>query len=211
MAKEWILNSVMNRFQLNYTRNVGSTSENIRECSPQSQKEWQKFYYKNVRYKQHIDELGEKLYAKIIDNIIPEIESISEEDCKNYIRQLVIDRTYAGYEREIEAIYEILQKDIPANNIEQAPDEWDRKYNVDYYILVGKKYIGLQVKPVKTGFQLPQIFKEYRIQADSHVAFTEKYSGKVFYVFSSKENNKPFIVNKKVVAEIKKEIKRLKS
>ncbi len=30
MAKEWILNSAMNRFQLNFKRNVGATSESIR-------------------------------------------------------------------------------------------------------------------------------------------------------------------------------------
>ena len=30
MAKEWILNSAMNRFQLNFKRNVGPTSESIR-------------------------------------------------------------------------------------------------------------------------------------------------------------------------------------
>lgn len=29
MAKEWILNSVMNRFQLNFKKNVGPTSESI--------------------------------------------------------------------------------------------------------------------------------------------------------------------------------------
>lgn len=32
MAKEWILNSAMNRFQLNFKRNVGPTSESIRQC-----------------------------------------------------------------------------------------------------------------------------------------------------------------------------------
>ena len=34
MPKEWILNSAMNRFQLNYKRNVGATSQSIRECEP---------------------------------------------------------------------------------------------------------------------------------------------------------------------------------
>ena len=48
MAKEWILNSVMNRFQLNFKRNVGPTSESIRECAPKTIDEWQKFYYSKV-------------------------------------------------------------------------------------------------------------------------------------------------------------------
>ena len=36
MAKEWILNSATNRFQLNFKRNVGAVSEEIRKCSPKS-------------------------------------------------------------------------------------------------------------------------------------------------------------------------------
>ena len=36
MAKEWILNSAMNRFQLNFKRNVGPTSESIRQCAPKT-------------------------------------------------------------------------------------------------------------------------------------------------------------------------------
>lgn len=30
MAKEWVLNSATNRFQLNFKRNIGATSEAIR-------------------------------------------------------------------------------------------------------------------------------------------------------------------------------------
>lgn len=30
MAKEWILNSATNRFQLNYSRNVGKVAEEIK-------------------------------------------------------------------------------------------------------------------------------------------------------------------------------------
>ena len=40
MPKEWILNNVMNRFQLNFKRNVGPTSENIRKCEPKTIDEW---------------------------------------------------------------------------------------------------------------------------------------------------------------------------
>lgn len=36
MTKEWILNNAMNRFQLNFKRNVGPTSESIRQCAPKT-------------------------------------------------------------------------------------------------------------------------------------------------------------------------------
>ncbi|HQI39392.1 MAG TPA: MjaI family restriction endonuclease [Spirochaetota bacterium] len=46
MAKEWILNSVMNRFQLNFKRNVVPTSESIRKCAPKTIDEWREYYFK---------------------------------------------------------------------------------------------------------------------------------------------------------------------
>lgn len=61
MAKEWILNSAMNRFQLNFKRNVGPTSESIRKCSPKTVDEWRTYYFTNVKSKEHIEELGKKL------------------------------------------------------------------------------------------------------------------------------------------------------
>lgn len=61
MAKEWILNSVMNRFQLNYKRNVGAVSEEIRKCSPRTVQAWQKHYFAKVCTKEHLESLGRKL------------------------------------------------------------------------------------------------------------------------------------------------------
>ena len=52
MAKEWILNSAMNRYQLNFKRNVGATSESIRQCAPKNMEEWKNYYYSNVRSEQ---------------------------------------------------------------------------------------------------------------------------------------------------------------
>ncbi len=64
MAKEWILNSAMNRFQFNFSRNVGKVSEEIRKCSPKTLEEWKQYYLKNVRKKEHIEELGRRLFVK---------------------------------------------------------------------------------------------------------------------------------------------------
>ena len=45
----------------------------------------------------------------------------------------------------------------------------------------------------------------------THEKFTEKYGGKVFYVFSIKgENGKKTLENPEVIVEIKKRIKRIK-
>ena len=165
MAKEWILNSATNRFKLNFKKNVGSTSESIRKCSPKTMKEWEEYYYKNVRSKEYIEELGKKLYIKISEVLQAEIEEITEQDCIDYIKQLVIDRTFDGYQTEIKTIYGQLQKEMPFDyKIEPACDEWDRLYNVDFYIKVNQSYIGLQIKPANENIQLFEIFKEKSIQ-----------------------------------------------
>jgi len=211
MAKEWILNSAMNRFQLNFKRNVGATSESIRKCAPRTLEEWREYYFKNIKPEEHIVELGKKLYVKITEVIQAEVAEVTEEDCINYMKQLVIDRTYDGYRTEIDTVYGQLEQ-LLGVKIEPAPDEWDRLYNVDFYIKAGEHFIGLQIKPITFSggtVQLPEIFKEKSIQEKSHLKFTEKYGGKVFYVYSYKGGDKKEIYNGDVIDEIMSEIARL--
>ena len=210
MAKEWILNSAMNRFQLNFKRNVGAVSEAIRRCSPKNVEEWRTYYYSNVRSEKQIEELGRRLYTKISEVLRCEIEHITETDCVNYMKEVVIERTYDGYTTEIETVYGELRKIL---NIEilPAPDEWDRLFNVDFFIEISNRYVGLQIKPVPRGLQLPEIYKEYGIQEETHKKFTEVFGGKVFYLFSSKmPSGKKEIVNRNVIDDIKLEISRLR-
>jgi hypothetical protein len=124
--------------------------------------------------------------------------------------QMVIDHTYDGYVTEIQTIYGQLQQILNVK-IEPAPDEWDRLFNVDFFIQINDKYIGLQIKPVNSGIQLPEIFKEYNLQENTHEKFTEVFGGKVFYLFSEKVGNGKEIKNKEVIEYIKNEIERLKN
>jgi len=208
MAKEWILNSATNRFQLNFSRNVGRVSEEIRKCSPKTLQDWETYYYNNVYPKERLVSLGRKLYVKITEVLVAEINNISEEDCINFIIDLVIKRTFDGYMTEKTTIYEQLQ-DTLGVKIEPAPDEWDRLFNVDFFIKIGPKYIGIQIKPVASMAYIPEIFKERALQLKTHEKFTQKYGGKVFYVISMKVGDKKKIYNTDAIDEIKAEIKRL--
>lgn len=210
MAKEWILNSATNRFQLNFKRNVGATSEAIRKCEPKTLEEWQDYYFSNVKSEEHIVELGKKLYVKISEVLVSEINEIDEDDCINYIKELVIDRTFDGYVREIKTIYEQLGSELNVK-ICPAPDEWDRLFNVDFFIKIGGKYIGLQIKPVSQVSSIPEIFKEKEIQQKTHIEFSKQYGGRVFYIYSCKKGDKKIIVNTEVIDEIRQEIEKLKN
>lgn len=207
MAKEWILNTTTNRFQLNYKKNVGAVVEAIRKCSPRNLEEWENYYFNNIKSKEHIKTLGKTLYIKITEVVQSEILEITEQDCINYMFQLVINRTFDGYETEIQTIYGQLES-ILKIKIYAAPDEWDRKFNIDFYIEINKKYIGLQIKPINNS-QMPEIFKEKQIQLETHKKFTKQFGGKVFYIYSIKRKNKKEIYNTEVINEIKAEIYRL--
>ena len=187
---------------------VEGTSELIRKCAPKSFEDWEDYYFKNVRTKGHIEDLGRKLHIKITEVISAEVDEITEEDCIEYMFNMVIDRTFDGYMTEIKTIYGQLEQ-ILKMNIQPAPDEWDRLYNVDFFIKIRDKYIGLQIKPAGDVSHIPQIFKEHSIQEATHKKFTEKYGGKVFYVISIKEGGKKEIHNIEVITEIEREIKRL--
>ena len=208
MPKEWILNQANMRWGLTKKTRVGPVSELIRKCSPKSIKEWESYYFKNVYSKQHLEELGRRLYIKITEVCQAEIENIEEEDCINFITNLVINRTYDGYQSEIQTIYGQLQEALGVK-VEPAPDEWDRGYNVDFFIKVKDRYIGLQIKPAGYAY-IPQIINELEFQKRTHKKFTDKYGGKVFYIISVKEGKKKIIYNPEVIEEIRNEIERLK-
>lgn len=196
------------RWGLTKKNKVGPVSELIRTRSPRTLKEWEDFYYKSAYPKEHLEELGRRLYIKITEVCQKEIEEITEDDCISFITNLVINRTFDGYQSEIQTIYGQLEQELGVK-IEPAPDEWDRRYNVDFYIKAGDKYIGLQIKPAGYAY-IPQIINELKFQKTTHQRFTEKYGGRVFYVISIKEGKTKVIYNTEVMEEIKQEIKRLK-
>ena len=157
--------------------------------------------------REYVTELRRKLCIKITEQISAEVEDITEEDCIGHVYKGVIGRTHDGYPPEIQTIYGQLQRALGVE-VEPAPDEWDRLYNVDFFIEISGEYIGLQIKP--TTFK--HTFEDYKwkeMQEISHRKFQEKFGGQVFTVFSVKEGNKKVIHNPEVIEEIRKEIERL--
>ena len=209
MPKEWILNQANMRWGLNKKNRVGAVSDEIRKCSPKLLKDWEDYYYKNVYPKEHLNNLGRTLYVKISEVCRAEIESVTEQDCIDFVINLVINRTFDGYQSEIQTIYGQLQQ-ILGVKIEPAPDEWDRGYNVDFFIRVKGKYIGLQIKPAGYAY-IPQIINELEFQKRTHQKFSEKYGGKVFYIISMEKEKKKVIHNLEVIEGIKKEMVRLEN
>ena len=220
MAKEWILNMATNRWGLNKKDRVGPVSEWIRECAPKAIDEWKIYYFDKLRVflqkkdiplepSDYLEDLGKKLYTKITEVIRAEIDEVSEEDCIDYIYNLVINRTFEGYRNEVDTVYKKLRIELNVE-IKPAPDEWDRLYNVDFYIEVGGKYLGLQIKPITYDKQTPEVYKWKERLSRTHRDFEEKFGGKVFTIFSIKRGDKKEIHNQEVISEIKEFIGRLR-
>ena len=220
MAKEWIsgsdgknlkfkretlLNYGMNRWGLNKAHSVGPTSKLIRTCSPKSFEEWETYYFENAVQKkkegirvtrEFITDLGRKLYVKVSEVVQNELESIEEDECIDYAYNLVLNRTYEGYMTEITTVYGQLESELGVK-IQPAPDEWDRSYNVDFFIQVEDKSVS--------GLALDH-YQWEQMHEVNHGKFKEKYGGKVFFVYSRRKDKKTKIDNPDIISAIMCEI-----
>ena len=215
--KERVLNYACQTYQLSRPNKVGAVMKLIRECQPSSFEEWESWYFSHAYTAaknpikitaETLRELGERLYAKIIEVVIPEWESafreLTEEDCIDYIYNLTINRTYDGYLREKSVIYDGLAKIFPDIVFEESETELDHAGDVDYIANVGSKALGIQIKPITASANFGSYSLTERMKA-SFESFKEQYGGKVFIVYSLDGE----IANKEVIEQIKEEISRL--
>lgn len=216
--KERVLNYACQTYQLSRPNKVGAVMALIRECQPQTIQEWEQWYFENAKTDgknslkithESLNELGERLYDKITEVVIPEWEEafkqLTKQDCIDYIYNLTINRTYDGYLREKSVINDGLAKLFPELTFEETDPELDHAGDIDYIAKIGDKAIGIQIKPITAKANFGSYSLTERMKA-SFADFTEKFGGKVFIVFSLDKE----IANKEVVKEIRKEIERLK-
>lgn len=219
--KEHVLNYACQLYQLSRPNKVGAVMALIRECQPASLEEWEKWYFENAYTAtkdpmkatkvtlESLEELGERLYNKIHEFVIPEWEEafrqLTLQDCKDYVYNVTINRTYDGYIREKSVVNDNLAKIFKDVTFEESNPELDHAGDIDYVAKVGKYQFGIQIKPVTANANFGGYSLSERMKA-SFDDFTEKYGGKVFIVFSQEE----VIANKDVIDQIATEIERLK-
>ena len=215
--KEKVLNYACQTYQLSRPNKVGTVMALIRECQPKSFEEWQKWYFKNANTdgktqskitKESLEELGERLYVKIKEIVIPEwteaFNQLTSQDCVDYIFNLTINRTYDGFIREKSVIEDNLAKEFPNVKFVESDPELDHAGDIDYLGWVDKKAFGIQIKPVTAKANFGNYSATERMRA-SFSDFTKKFGGQVFIVFSIDDK----IKNEEVIGQIASEIKRL--
>lgn len=221
-TKEKVLNYASNTYQLTRPRKVGAVMALIRECQPQAIEEWEEYYFEKaytatkepIKVTQELlDELGERLYAKITEVVIPEwtkaFEDLTLDDCKEYIYQVTIVRTYDGFLLEKSVVNDGLAKSFPEVEFEESDAELDHAGDIDYIGRVGRYAFGIQIKPITASANFGNYKVTDRMAASFH-SFEEEFGGKVFVIFSTRTGSKKSIVNKEILNEIKIEIERLK-
>lgn len=215
--KEKVLNYSTQTYQLSRPNKVGAVMALIRECQPNSFQEWENWYFENASTdgktptkitKESLEELGERLYIKIREIVIPEwteaFNQLTLQDCIDYIYNLTINRTYDGFIREKSVIEYNLAKAFPNVKFVESDPELDHAGDIDYLGWVGDKAFGIQIKPVTAKANFGNYSATERMKA-SFNDFTQKFGGRVFIVFSVDDK----IKNEEVIEQIANEIVRL--
>jgi hypothetical protein len=216
--KEKVLNYANQTYQLSRPNKVGTVMALIRECQPKTIEKWEKWYFEKAYTKgknpakitqDTLVELGERLYIKITEIVIPEwkeaFNQLTLQDCIEYIYNLTINRTFDGFYREKSVVTGTLEKKFLDVRFVESEPELDHAGDVDYLGYVGNKAFGIQIKPVTAKANFGNYSPSERMRA-SFREFELKYGGKVFIIFSVDDEVK----NIEVLEAIEKEIVRLK-
>lgn len=215
--KEKVLNYATQTYQLSRPNKVGAVMALIRECQPKTIEQWERWYFENASTdgktptkitKESLEELGERLYVKIKEIVIPEwteaFNQLTLQDCIDYIYNLTINRTFDGFIREKSVIEDNLAKTFANVKFEESDPQLDHAGDIDYLGWVGRKAFGIQIKPVTAKANFGNYSATERMKA-SFDDFTRKFGGRVFIIFSVDDK----IKNEEVIDRIAEEIKRL--
>ncbi len=217
--KEKVLNYACQAYQLSRPNKVGTVMALIRECQPKTIEEWEQWYFENAHTsekqpvkitQESIAELGQRLHCKITQTVIPEwkeaFNSLTLQDCIDYIHNLTINRTFDGFVREKSVVYDVLAKRFPSVRFEESPPELDHSGDVDFLGYVGEKAFGLQIKPVTARSNFGNYSVSERMKS-GFAHFEADFGGKVFIVFSLDGE----VGNETVLTQIEDEIQKLKT
>jgi hypothetical protein len=164
-----MLNFAMNTGRYNDTRKLGNVMSIIRKQMPKSIREWESYYFSNVRSRDYVRRLAGQMATRY---------ALPVTDCADYMRDVIIRRTYDGYVHEVMALA-ILKREVNPF-IQFAPDEWDARYFIDFYFVdADGLYVGIQLKPesfVTGGYR-------HKVDFDARMdAVRKRYCARTFVV-----------------------------
>lgn len=209
MGKEYHLNAAVNRFGFNKKKYVGNLNELISRAAPLELTQWAEFYTTEVHSAEEISNIGKELFNRIQTVIVPEIQSITEEDCQQYLQDLVIDKTFEGHRTR----FEILQNDLlrlTGKQFSFLPDhreDWRfRTYRIDYYHLDTDRdlLVGMKACPYSMATsQDPAVRRALKEIQETHREAEEKKAGHFFILYYTGTSTNYRIQNPEMLDEIR--------
>ncbi len=216
MGKQIHLNAATNRFQLNQKKAVGDVSVLISMASPYTEKDWEEYYFSHSKSRKEVEDLGSRLFTRIQDTILPEIKSISEQDCKDYIKDLLIKKTFEGRKARYQILYGQLFgetgksfKFLPndANEWPKNAEDWRiRTFHIDYfhYDVDADLLIGIKVCPQSMALSSdPTVVQARRGIEQTHHEWEQKEAGRFFILYYVGDKDQARIINTEVLLEIR--------
>jgi len=117
-----------------------------------------------------LNELGERLYEKITEVVIPEwmeaFKQITKQDCYDYVYEVTVPRTFDGFLTEKSVINDFLAQKFPEVVFEESDSDLDHSGDIDYIGKVGGKAFGVQIKPVTANSSFGNYNLSERMQAN---------------------------------------------
>lgn len=199
---EFILNKTAVDHHLTRPSKVGPTIELLYEYNPKSMSEWAHiFYEKSVQKKKdgsgkrvdesYLNSVGDELFRILNEKIFPLIiqakDELTSEDCRNFIKDVVIRRSYEGFIAEKDIVNQV--EIALEGDVEFTKDSQLESINVDAYGK-SKKYgrtIGLSVKPLS--YKKQDGFGKDDSLHKSWKKWEEENDSKIFVVFYSEKKD----------------------
>jgi hypothetical protein len=210
---EHLLNYTAQRYQLTRPSKVSPVMDLIRQVKPKNKKEWMDYYWGHAKTKNNhpitkksLNQLGDILYEKmhkiIKKEFLSAFKKIDKKTCRDYIYDVVINRTYDGYNRECAVVYKILSKRFPQILFNESDSELDHAGDIDFIGKINEKYsIGIQIKPLTSKSGYGSYNPEDRM-LNNFLNFEKKYKGKVYILYCDKKK----LQNNSILDEIEKDI-----
>jgi hypothetical protein len=175
---------------------------------PLTQEEWSDYYFNKVRSETELAEVGSELHRKIVDVVLQEIQSITLEDCRDFMRELVIKKSFEGHR----ARFYILNSELIKKTgkefrfLPDYPHDYKFKtYAIDYYHVDETKdlLIGIKVQPISiVQSQEPHIKKALQSILDTHKEWESKDAGRFFVLYYAGRGENCRIRNEEILEEI---------
>lgn len=191
------LNYYFNKGKFNHPTEIGYVMDGIRKCAPVTLNEWRNYYFENIRDESFLEDLANRMYNSIETQ---KHINVSEEECLNYIHDVIFRRTFEGYNKENMALKVL--NEILNDKVELSPKEWDGEYFIDF--VIRNPLIGIQLKPESFYQGRYYLF----VNIDQKLKkFEQDFNAKTYIlIYSGSKESGIEIINIETIEQIRNEI-----